>query len=165
MPRFDPVNLNSDIQLASQRKRKDYLKRMGPKVRLPELTQQTFKLGCVRRMYSKNFYATVIALRFGSLVRVNRPVRTLPLVSRIVRVPLVTVQSMCTRHRLRPGCLWNPQPRSGRPRRIFTQEHLEAMISPTSLEEHKFLSLRERVKLLWDEHGLSISKTALQNVY
>ena len=39
------------------------------------------------------------------------------------------------------------------------------MISPTSLEEQKFLSLRERVKLLWDEHGLNISKTALQKVY
>ena len=39
------------------------------------------------------------------------------------------------------------------------------MISPTSLEEQKFLSLRERVKLLWDEHGLSISKTALLKVY
>ena len=50
MPRFDPLDLNADIQLASRRKRKDYLKCISPKVKLPELTQQMFKLGFVRRM-------------------------------------------------------------------------------------------------------------------
>ena len=72
------MTLNAPIQMASKRKKDAFILRMAPKVKLPTLTTQRFKLGCVRRKYSKDFYATVIALRFGSLTRTDNIMRSIP---------------------------------------------------------------------------------------
>ena len=119
----------------------------------------------VKTKYSDQFKAEVMYQRFGSYDKVKRCLVSRGYLAKRFNVKFYTIVNWCRRHKRKPGCLWAKHRYAGRPSRKFYEWQFEAMISKEAMHTQRFMSLRQRIEYLWNEHYIKISYGALRDLY